>query len=251
MLKVGKDPYLSVEHVPMNTDYPLDIDNEVIPNTPFTMFLVGKMGSGKTNLLLNLMLGTAGGSQFYNKVFDRVFFIGNVKTINSKTEIDLPEDQIFDELTLDVLLQIEDEIADSDEAVLLVIDDQTANLKKKGIKDKIMNFTYNMRHKCASGKKSKKKKPHGLHIIITAQKYNKIEKSVRVVGTHYALFKPSKTDSKEFMDEVLSIDKNTWVSIQKLVYDEPHNFLFYNAKKSIFYKNFDEIEMELENEFEI
>ena len=242
MLKVTNDPYLSVEHVPMHTDYALDLDNDVIPNTPFCMFLVGKMGSGKTNLLLNLMLGAQGGSNFYNKKFDRVFFIGNLKTINSKTEIDLPEDQVFDDLTLDILLQIEEAISDSDEAVLLVIDDQTANLKKKGIKDKIMNFTYNMRHKCASGK-SKKKTPHGLHIIITAQKFNKIEKSVRVVGTHYAMFKPSTTDSKEFCDEVLSIDKDTFAAIQKLVYDEQHNFLFYNAKKSLFYKNFNLIEM--------
>jgi hypothetical protein len=70
MLKVTNDPYLSVEHVPMHTDYPLDLDNDVIPNTPFCMFLVGKMGSGKTNALLNLMLGTEGGSKFYNKKFD-------------------------------------------------------------------------------------------------------------------------------------------------------------------------------------
>ena len=131
-----------------------------------------------------------------------------------------------------------------------MIDDQTANLKKKGIKDKIMNYTLYMQHKCASGNNKKKKTPHGLHIIITAQKYNKIEKSVRVVGTHYAMFKPSKTDSKEFMDEVLSIDKDTFSSIQKLVYDEQHNFLFYNAKNSTFYKNFDKIEVEEEGEFE-
>jgi hypothetical protein len=95
------------------------------------MYLVGKMGSGKTNLLLNLMLGAQGGSNFYNKKFDRGFFIGNLKTINSKTEIDLPEDQVFDDLTLDILLQIEEAISDSDEAVLIVIDDQTANLKQK------------------------------------------------------------------------------------------------------------------------
>lgn len=242
MLKVTNNEFLNVEHVPMTTDYPLDLDNDIIPNTPFCMFLVGKMGSGKTNLLLNLILGAEGGSKFYNKKFDRVYFIGNLKTINSKTEIDLPEDQVFDELKLDVLLQIEEAISDSDEAVLLVIDDQTAHLKKKGIKDKLMNFTYNMRHKCASGK-SKKKTPHGLHIIITAQKYNKVEKSIRCVGTHYAMFKPSITDSKEFHDEVLSIDKDTFASIQKLVYDEQHNFLFYNAKKSLFYKNFNLIEM--------
>ena len=243
MLKVANNEFLNVDKIPMNTDYPLDLDNDIIPNTPFCMFLVGKMGSGKTNALLNLMLGTEGGSKFYNKKFDRVYFIGNLKTINSKTEIDLPEDQVFDELKLDVLLQIEEAISDSDEAVLLVIDDQTAHLKKKGIKDKLMNFVYNMRHKCASGK-SKKKTPHGLHIIITSQKYNRIEKSIRTVGSHYLMFKPSLTDSKEFMDEVLSIDKHTWASIQKLVYDEQHSFLFYNAKTSLFYKNFNLIEID-------
>ena len=57
MLKVTNNDFLNVEHVPMDTDHPLDLDNDVIPNTPFCMFLFGKMGSGKTNLLLNLMLG--------------------------------------------------------------------------------------------------------------------------------------------------------------------------------------------------
>ena len=100
---------------------------------------------------------------------------------------------------------------------------------------------YNMRHLCASGEKCNQS--HGLHIMISAQKWNKIPKEIRTVLTHMAVFKPSKTDMKEIWEEMLSVDYDTWESICKTVYDKPHQFLFYNAKTSEFYKNFDKIEI--------
>ena len=51
MLRTLSDKFMDVNKIPMLTDYPLPLDNTVIPSTPFAMALIGSMGSGKTNLL--------------------------------------------------------------------------------------------------------------------------------------------------------------------------------------------------------
>jgi hypothetical protein len=242
MLRVEPDNFLNVNKIPMLTDFPLPLDNAVIPNTPFAMALIGAMGSGKTNLLCHLMLGgDKGQSQFYNKHFDKVFFVGQLKTINTKKKINLPEDQVFETLTSKVLDAILEDVKNSNESVLLVIDDQINQLKKPDIRPYMCKIIYNMRHLCASGDKTTR--PHGMHIMITSQKYNKIPKEIRTVMSHLAVFKPSKTDMKEIHEEQLSIDYNVWENICKMVFDKSHQFLFYNARNSSFYKNFKKIEI--------
>ena len=242
MLRTLSDKFMDVNKIPMLTDYPLPLDNTVIPSTPFAMALIGSMGSGKTNLLCRLILGgEKGQSNFYNKHFDKVFFIGQLKTINTKKKINLPEDQVFDTLTSKVLDAILEDVKESDESVLLVIDDQINQLKKPDIRPYMCKVIYNMRHLCASGEKTNK--PHGMHIMITSQKYNKIPKEIRTVMSHMAIFKPSKTDMKEIWEEQLSIDYNTWEGICKMTFDKAHQFLFYNSRNSTFYKNFNKIEI--------
>ena len=243
MLTIRKNKFLDINKVPMNTDYPLQLDNDVLPRTPFAMGLYGRPGSGKTNLLCNLILGSTNKhqSRFYNKMFDKVFFIGNLKTNYSKKKIDLPEHQVFDTLTAKVLDDILGEVHDSDESALLIIDDQVNQLKRPDIRPYMCRIIYNMRHLCASGDKCSK--PHGMHIMITSQKYNKIPKEIRTVLTHNAIFKPSKVDMKEFWEEHLSIDYAVWEQICKNVFDGRHNFLFYNAKNGTFHKNFNPIEI--------
>ena len=247
MIKSIIDPNVEIQKIPMNTDYKLQLDTDVIPNIASTIFLIGKPKSGKTNLMLNLLFGTKT-TKFYNKMFDKVFFIGNIKTINSEKKIDLPEDQIFDTLSVSILEDIEEDIADSDMAVCLILDDMAAFLKQKGIKEKLRKMTFNRRHMTASG--NGKRKPTGLWLIITSQKFNCIDKTIRQLGTHYALFKPNSADSISFFDEVLATSKDVWSNIQKFVfYPQPnHNFLWYDATSSQYYKNFNKIEFEEDEE---
>ena len=247
MIKSTINNFMSIAPIEMNADKKLELDNEILPNTPSTLFLVGRMGSGKTVALCNLILGNPQGSTMYNKKFCRVWFVGSHKTLNTKTPIDLPSEQVYDKLTIEMLEAFEESILDSDERVLLIIDDQTAELKKPRIKEKIRRLVFNQRHDCSSGKKGV---GHGLWIIITSQKYLMIEKSVRVLGSHYMLFRPNQIDSKEFYQEVLTCQKQTWVNIMKFTYDQPHNFVWYDVKKQAFHKNFNLIEFEGDDDFE-
>ena len=48
---------------------------------------------------------------------------------------------------------------------------------------------------------------------------------------------------KDFHDENLAIDYPLWEDINKFVFNKKHNFIFYNAKTSQFYKNFDLIDI--------
>jgi hypothetical protein len=76
-----------------------------------------------------------------------------------------------------------------------------------------------------------------------------IEKSVRVSGSNYMLFRPNQVDAKEFYTEILTCQKSTWTQVMESVYTEPHNFVLYDVNKQLFHKNFNPIEF-LDNDEE-
>ena len=65
------------------------------------LLIVGKPGSSKTTLLMNLI---AKRGKMYNKKFDRVYlFSPSLCTIDDCPYEDLPEDQKYEELSVDIL----------------------------------------------------------------------------------------------------------------------------------------------------
>ena len=77
----------------------------------FAWLIVGKPRSGKTNLLLNL---TTKAHRNLNRKFDRVYlFSPSVATMENNPFELLPDDQKYDELTLDNLNYVLDDITES------------------------------------------------------------------------------------------------------------------------------------------
>ena len=100
----------------MNCD---EIDESIpqpLPRNSFFWIIVGKSGSGKTNLLISLLTKN---NKFFNKRFDRVYMVSpSVDTIVDNPFDTLPEEQKFSELSKGNLNKILTEVEGSGENCL-------------------------------------------------------------------------------------------------------------------------------------
>ncbi len=111
------------------------------------MLIVGKPGSSKTTLLLNLICKRG---KMYNKKFDRVYlFSPSLGTIEDCPFEKLADDQMFEELSEEILQGVLDEIRDSGEKVLFIMDDVVNDMKKEARLEKLLcKVLMNRRHQC-------------------------------------------------------------------------------------------------------
>ena len=94
------------------------IPNPLPQNLNHFLMIVGKPGSSKTTLLLNMICKRG---KMYNKKFDKVYlFSPSLGTIDDCPFNDLPEDQIYEGLSEDILEHVLEEIRDSGEKVLFI-----------------------------------------------------------------------------------------------------------------------------------
>ena len=104
----------------------------------------------------------------YNKKFDRIYlFSPSLGTIEDCPFNDLPDDQVFDELSYDILDSVLEDIRDCGEKVLFIMDDVVNDMKKEARLEKLLcKVLMNRRHQCGSG--------GSLSVWITTQVYNKV-----------------------------------------------------------------------------
>ena len=164
----------------------------------------------------------------YYKKFDKIFIFSNsLKTITTK--INLPEDRLFDGISqLEDIIEV---IKDSDDRVLLIIDDCVTDLKNA---DYLLKLIYNRRHIARS-----------VSIIITSQVYNKINMAVRKAASDLVLF--STTNKKELetvFSEYINIPKNDFDEVCRYCFKTKHDFLFYKTQDNSYYHNFNRLELD-------
>ena len=111
------------------------------------LLIVGKPGSSKTTLLMNMICKRG---KMYNKKFDRIYlFSPSLCTIDDCPFEDLPEDQKYEELSEDILEGVLEEIRDSGEKVLFIMDDVVNDMKKEARLEKLLcKVLMNRRHQC-------------------------------------------------------------------------------------------------------
>lgn len=158
------NPKLSLAAFNFTSDVPLTTrDISPLPRSCFALLLCGKPGSGKTNLLLNLLCRKG---EYYCGVFDRVFLISpSQKTMQKDWFESLPEDQRYHEFTEATLDKIVQEISDSEEKVLIVLDDCQNDLRAN--MRALLKLLHNRRHITGGNGGS-------VSVIITAQVMNKV-----------------------------------------------------------------------------
>ena len=238
---------LIVRNSKNNLDKQLDpILAPELPNyNGFCWVIVGSSGSGKTTLLYSLMKGrkSKGVRHGYNKVFDKIYVvsptIGNESIKNDPFKA-LPEDQIYRELTLDNLDEIQENLEQnrSDEInSVLILDDVGSELKKsKAIEKKLISIIQNRRHLYTS-------------IFILLQKFRDAPTGIRNNMSHFTSFRPKNMIEREsIINEMFNFNKEQSNSLMEYVFDDKHDFLYVdlslrNSGQYQFYKNFNLLEI--------
>ena len=238
---------LIVKNSKNNLDKQLDpILSPELPNyNGFCWVIVGSSGSGKTTLLYSLMKGkkSKGVRHGYNKVFDKIYVvsptIGNESIKNDPFKA-LPENQIYRELTLDNLEEIQKNLEEnrSDEInSVLILDDVGSELKKsKAIEKKLISIIQNRRHLYTS-------------IFILLQKFRDAPTGIRNNMSHFTSFRPKNMIEREsIINEMFNFNKEQSNSLMEYVFDDKHDFLYVdlslrNSGQYQFYKNFNLLEI--------
>lgn len=212
---------------------------EPLPRKSFSMLIIGKPGSGKTNLILAL---TTIQNKAFNQRFDRVFIYSpSLTTIKGDDPFELiPDEQKFKEANLDNLENFLEQIEDSGEKVLLILDDVIADVRGKGkaeVENKLQKIFFNRRHLCGAG--------GSCSIIATSQTYNKIDPKLRKSCSHLICFENrNKKEIKSLFEEVILIPEKEFYDVMKYIYDKKHNFMYIDTTRNqdeMIHKNFNKL----------
>ena len=197
-------------------------------NNHSTTLMIGKPKSGKTSLLYSFLKS----KELLRNVYDKIFlFQPSQSRASMKDKIfdNIPDDQKFEELNLENLNDVETNLDEGSN--IIIFDDQTAYLKDNEIQKKLKEFVFNRRHK-------------HLSIIFLVQSWISVPKDIRKLFSNIFIFKVSKNEMEQIFDEVVEQKKDYILPLMKLVYDEPHQYLFINTDSQRLFKGFDEIIIE-------
>jgi len=140
-----------------------------------------------------------------------------------------PKERLITELDEEALLNVRKSCEESSkerEHTLLVLDDFTASLKDNLVEKQLKSLIWNRRHL-------------RLSIIILSQGFNAIPLSLRKVASVCVLWKPKNTKEWEnVFEELCWLDVDARQALFKVVYKEKHDFLFLDAVKGLFHRNF-------------
>ena len=202
-------------------------------NTYGFLCIIGRPGQGKTSIAIAMM--TQNNPKIYRKTHHHVLICMPENSINSLKKNpfkQLPPENFYNELTNDSILEMLNKIKEyslKDEKTILFIDDMTASLKSSAIIERTLKeLIFNRRHL-------------KLNLIITAQSYKNIPLDIRKNIKNLLMFKPSKKEFEAVFEELLENNKNKFLEVMKMSYDNNHNFLFINIESQQMFKNFDEL----------
>jgi hypothetical protein len=196
----------------------------------FTLFL-GKPGSGKTSMIVS-MLNTA---SLFKGVYHNIFlFMGknsrdSIK--NSFFETEVPPECIFDELdfaSLDSVYETVKRDAEEGYQSLIVMDDCQRSMKDKQVQKLLLHLCNNRRHL-------------RLSIWTANQNYIAIPRTVRMVLTDMFVWKVSKREAQTIFEEAIEQHKDKFDDVLKVVYKDPHDFLYINLNSQRLFSGWAEI----------
>tara|TARA_R110000803_G_scaffold209410_1_gene278973 strand:- start:2565 stop:3329 length:765 start_codon:yes stop_codon:yes gene_type:complete len=229
-------------------NFSCDDKDETIPKPlpqmlNFFLLVNGRPGSGKTSLILNLI---AKRGKLYNKKFDRVFvFSPSLTTMANNPFEDLPENQLHTDLNEANLTEALEDIRDSGEKILFILDDVVNDMKKSAeVQNILSKMLMNRRHLAGSGGSTS--------FIITTQVYNKVPAPIRKTASHIIIYHTkNKKELDTIYDELIIVPIKDFYDILKYCFDKKHHFVYIDVDKSydkMFHKNFNCLEFNSTNE---
>jgi len=206
---------------------PLPMPFELMNKSNLTLF-IGPPCSGKTSLLISLISQTK--PKLFRKCYDKVILVmpensraslkKNVfQNLKGGTYSDLNETNIDDIYNKIV------ENAGNEENTLLILDDQSASLKKSMyIQNELAKLCYNRRHL-------------RLSMYFTLQSYITLPLNVRKCVSNIFCFKTSKKEIEVLFNELFEYPKDIVLQIMNICYNKPHNWIMLNTESQSIYTN--------------
>ena len=236
-MKLKKNDEIKLKLPEFEVDKPLSPHLDEIPllkllNKSFACSFIGRAGSGKTSLMTGLLQTKNKFKKVFNKIY--LFMPDYSRGSMKKCIFDcLPEDQIYNELNLDNLLDVYEKIKTNTEEGLLslIIFDDVQDAFKGECEKLILKIINNRRHLRTS-------------IMVIAQSYKKISLDVRKALTNHFLFNLSKEDYDIIHDERIYISKDEWRTIltqYRKTNNNKGNFIFLDPELQKIFINWDEI----------
>lgn len=200
--------------------------NELRLNEPFVIYMSAPRGSGKTHLLLQLLIS----EDFYNDVFDKIYFVCPSFFQDPKYSIlDLPPNQVmlkYDEKKIETIIKNK---SDDDEYLFIFDDCITQDSFKSNTNNQILNtIAVNGRHM-------------GVSLIIASQKTSGSSSFIRSQADGVYIWKPRSRNEIEALYEDNSIgtlSKKEFMELLDYATSEKYSHLFINYQNGNVYKNF-------------
>ena len=197
----------------------------------FTLFL-GKAGSGKSTLLISLLQSP----QLFKRIYHNIILFcppNSRASIKNDFWSVLPDEQIYDELTLENLqeaYQVAQDNAVEGYNTLIILDDQQKYLKGECEK-LLLHMVNNRRHS-------------NLSIWIACQTYKSLPLQVRMGLTSLFIFKINKKEMGNIFLEQVEIKENVFSDILDIAFKKSHDFIFIDTNSRRIFLKWDEIIIE-------
>jgi len=206
------------------------------------MYIVGKPGSGKTNLWLSMMMAKK--PKYYRKFFDKTFLVsGSMDTLPKhaiKGKYAVPEMQQFREIndeTVDGILTTmkQDENGNN----MLILDDVIKDITNS---KRLSHVFLNRRHITHN---NDKEGSGGLAVMIISQVYNLLPLQFRKACDHVILFKSENKKEIGFILDELMFDLEPEIAKQVLehAWRNKYGFLMIKAGQPTDQKYYDKFDL--------
>ena len=214
-----------------------------LPSSIFRMGLIGRSGSGKSNLV-QALTQAGGKKRIYNRKFSNVFIV-SPSGASQANKPKLPEDRFYQSIkdlpTIFDRLQNEEEM---EGRTLIILDDLGSEIKNGGedsiIMKKLFNNGRHIGRPLIDEKTGEQLEAGSVSIMITAQKMSQLPRWIRSQLTHLAIFDCTNTKSELYTlyDEFFACDKPVFNEIISRVYGKAFNFVFVDCRKSEIFNGF-------------
>lgn len=212
----------------------------------FLYLISGPSGSGKSNLLVNLLTKSGNSKcgknmKSYKGMFDHIVMVSpSAHTIQNKLLDSIPSDQRFDALEPEVFEKVESLTEDAvkkDIHTLVVLDDVSSELRKKETESELNRLVKNRRH-------------FNVSLIIISHKITDYSPALRNNANLIFVFRPkSKREYDMITTEFMMRPAPESKAILDHIYQDKHDFMLLDqslreSSQFEFYRNFDRLLIE-------
>ena len=197
----------------------------VIPKAPFSLMISGRSGSGKTNVLINLLNNEHLLKNYFH--YTVVFSPTAGKYDDSYKPLNLPSESFktdFSADDLNTLIENRKSLIDKkgiewtvkNSRVLLIMDDVIANRDFLNSPEALKMFALLRHYQCS--------------IIVLMQSYNKLPRALRINANATIVFPSTQSEVEVLLDEITpaGITKKEFSKVIEFATDGKHDFLYIN-----------------------